>query len=314
MVMETSLRHDDEWEKAPINRHASTHHHWMSSSHLPQGGASNSLSTGISANRRTTSGPSAAIAVSSGTTDPKRTTKTSSKLVVFPPASPPLVPRDVLSAGISLQPRPLNSASLELSPGEALGHVEFSATVNAGSAEYAPLPPPANTSSYSGPRTEAEQLSKEFRIHLPRVTCYCAADAYDIPDIARFLKTKHGVVGRQYDEALYISYEHRVIGAPGSAAYAQLMARHTARVLPNLPVSSAFTATNLADSLGGVPGTDGSKLDQAAGQMSLNTVPLESLHNIPSSSALGRSPRVNHTNFPDAFHGTFANFPETHLT
>ncbi|KAI8620112.1 hypothetical protein BC830DRAFT_1100958 [Chytriomyces sp. MP71] len=216
----------------PSNQHTLTHHHNMSSSHLPPSGASNPLSAGMSANRRTNSGPSAAIAVSSGTTDPKRTTKTSSKLVVFPPASPPPVPRDSLSAGISLQPQP-PTASLELSPGEALGHVEFSASVNVASAEYAPLPPPANASSYSGPRTEAEQLSKEFRIHLPRVTCYCAADAYDIPAIARFLKTKHGVMGRQYDEALYISYEHRVVGPPGSAAYAQLMARHTARVLPS---------------------------------------------------------------------------------
>ncbi|KAI8840841.1 hypothetical protein BJ741DRAFT_37277 [Chytriomyces cf. hyalinus JEL632] len=196
------------------------------------------------------------VASKDSVTDPKRTTKTASKLVVFPPASPPLPP-------VSQPFHPAIPAShYPLSPSDGLGHnpqQQFhhptSAQPDFSHSEFhqhnPQQPPQLQPFSSTGPRTEAERLSKEFRIHLPRVTCYCAADSYDIKAICSFLKTKHGVVGREYDECLYVSYEHRVAG--GVNAYAQLMMKHTARVIMETAVqshNSTLSALNLAEGLG----------------------------------------------------------------
>ncbi|KAJ3061185.1 hypothetical protein HDU98_002891 [Podochytrium sp. JEL0797] len=178
----------------------------------------------IKASRRTNSTSSTANAPA--VIVPPRTTKTASKLVVFPPNSPP----------------PLAQPEAHE---EALYGTHFPEFPAQQLPTTSPMLNPADHKSKeilnAGPRTEAESLSKEFRVHLPRVTAYCASDAYDIKAAAAFLKTKHGVVGRVYDECLYVSYEHRLAG--GDAA---LIERHTARVLkPTVPHPHQEVALNL---------------------------------------------------------------------
>ena len=60
--------------------------------------------------------------------------------------------------------------------------------------------------------TEAELLPKDSRKDLPRVTCYCAADSYNIDRISSFLETSHKVSTIQYDECLYVAYEQSGTG------------------------------------------------------------------------------------------------------
>ncbi|KAJ3326904.1 hypothetical protein HDU76_012533 [Blyttiomyces sp. JEL0837] len=48
----------------------------------------------------------------------------------------------------------------------------------------------------------------DHRVDIPRVTCYCAADSYDLKTVMVYLKEKHRVRPQLYDECLYISYEH----------------------------------------------------------------------------------------------------------
>ncbi|OLL24541.1 Sad1-interacting factor 3 [Neolecta irregularis DAH-3] len=57
-------------------------------------------------------------------------------------------------------------------------------------------------------RSIAERLTKERREErsLPRVTAYCVSEAFRFQSTASFLRTKHDVVSRIYDEALYAAY------------------------------------------------------------------------------------------------------------
>ncbi|KAF9997438.1 hypothetical protein BGZ65_007000, partial [Modicella reniformis] len=56
--------------------------------------------------------------------------------------------------------------------------------------------------------THSELLTKEQRNakSLARVVAYCTADEYNIKELSTFLRTKHEVYTRRYDEALYAAY------------------------------------------------------------------------------------------------------------
>ncbi|KAJ3061273.1 hypothetical protein HDU99_005612, partial [Rhizoclosmatium hyalinum] len=232
--------------------------------------------------RRTHSSSSAANPVAAVPVVPQRTTKTASKLVVFPPASPPSQPF-APSQPISIAKPPSASNMDVQSPGlDPSSHPELSSSVP----EYPPAQPAekpvsSHKSNPSGPRTEAEWISKESRNLLPRVTAYCAADAYDIKAIAAFLKTKHGVVGRVYDECLYISYEHRVAGV---LAIESLLTY--SRLVPPAS-SSTLSASNLTETV----------------KQEAEIHPRHSQTSAPPTTPI-------HANMP----GLYANFPDTHLT
>ncbi|KAJ3031380.1 UNVERIFIED_CONTAM: hypothetical protein HDU68_004459 [Siphonaria sp. JEL0065] len=281
--------------------------------------------------RRTASSSSTTGSVAAPAVVPQRTTKTASKLVVFPPASPPLPPQPAPSTPITILNITKPPSASELSPNDlASSHPEYSSSmpeysnISMGPPQPLPFEKPINT---SGPRTEAESISKEFRVLLPRVTAYCAADAYDIKAISAFLKTKHGVVGRHYDECLYVSYEHRVAG--GANGYAALMQRHTARVLGKILVSefawfvstkftvppthqSTLSALNLVDTLTSANPII-SKLDPLTGRVALDTVVEDiatSIHPRHSQTSAPPATPIHPPNMP----GMYVNFPETHLT
>ncbi|KAJ3216159.1 hypothetical protein HDU67_009886, partial [Dinochytrium kinnereticum] len=90
---------------------------------------------------------------------------------------------------------------------------------------YLPPPPvsqqrPVTTTG----RTTAEMTSKDRRLDLPRVTCYCTADAYRLEEVTAYVASLAGggggVVASLYDECLYISHEgdSAVWGVLGSGA------------------------------------------------------------------------------------------------
>ncbi|ORY53608.1 hypothetical protein BCR33DRAFT_801209 [Rhizoclosmatium globosum] len=235
--------------------------------------------------RRTHSSSSAANPVAAVPVVPQRTTKTASKLVVFPPASPPLQPF-APSQPISIAKPPSASNMDVQSPGlDPSSHPELSSSVP----EYPPAQPAekpvsSHKSNPSGPRTEAEWISKESRNLLPRVTAYCAADAYDIKAIAAFLKTKHGVVGRVYDECLYISYEHRVAGGAAGSRHREFVDLFSISSASKLKHSQCIEPTETV-------------------KQEAEIHPRHSQTSAPPTTPI-------HANMP----GLYANFPDTHLT
>ncbi|KAJ3106165.1 hypothetical protein HDU97_006982 [Phlyctochytrium planicorne] len=82
-------------------------------------------------------------------------------------------------------------------------------------------------------RTTAELTSKDKRIDLPRVMCYCGADAYRLEEVNALVRGLTGNVGgvssSVYDECLYVSHDgdsavwgvlgpKLAVGLPGHAA------------------------------------------------------------------------------------------------
>ncbi|KAI8852656.1 hypothetical protein BC829DRAFT_440525 [Chytridium lagenaria] len=60
-------------------------------------------------------------------------------------------------------------------------------------------------------RTTAEMTSKERRVDLPRVTCYCTAETYRLEEVTTYVASMAGsgggVTASLFDECLYISHE-----------------------------------------------------------------------------------------------------------
>ncbi|KAJ8324628.1 Sad1-interacting factor 3 [Batrachochytrium dendrobatidis] len=69
-------------------------------------------------------------------------------------------------------------------------------------------------------RTHAERQSKEERTGIPRVTCYCVAESFNMDDTIALIRDVHGVIPKQYDECVYFYYEpgmkSRVFGQASS--------------------------------------------------------------------------------------------------
>ena len=60
-------------------------------------------------------------------------------------------------------------------------------------------------------RRDAERLGKAERAHLPRVTAYCTANAYNMDGLMRYLKARvvtRGAQPRQFDECIYTPYSY----------------------------------------------------------------------------------------------------------
>ncbi|KAJ3199910.1 hypothetical protein HDU82_009325, partial [Entophlyctis luteolus] len=213
-------------------------------------------------------------------------------LVVFPPASPPA------AFAPGLPPRALQQ---QVASSDA--DIAF---IDAVPPAVLPPPPPQAVHT-NGPRTEAEAMPKEFRAQLPRVTCYCAADGYDLSRTASFLRAKHGVVGRRIDECLYISYAHTAASA--AVPSAALVHRHCAKLLPQFAAAPAAPLASLQPSsrttlepVAEVPIVGNTVI---VGTGEAVTIPL------PATAPLHSSPAMpSFLLMP----GMYANFPDTHLT
>jgi hypothetical protein len=125
---------------------------------------------------------------------PQRTTKTAQKLVIFPSSGQPASQSDPDHSSILMSP-------VMWTPGDATTTM-LSQGVTQLTAKAAQLPIEDRA------RTEAERTPKDRRFGLPRVTCFCAAQAYDLKAITRYLVDRHRVQPELYDECLYVSYEH----------------------------------------------------------------------------------------------------------
>ncbi|KAJ3098491.1 hypothetical protein HK100_005091 [Physocladia obscura] len=216
---------------------------------------------------------------------PQRTTKTASKLVVFPPASPPITPVPPFASGSSLN---VNSGFDAIPASDEL----FGGTTS------------NINPTHHGPRTEAEALPKEFRSLLPRVTCYCAADSYDLTRIASFLRLKHGVIARRIDECLYVSYEHAAT-APSSA----LIFRHSAKRIDLQNAVSVLPNSNVD-----IANHNITSLDTFATSAPSTSSPLHPINIIPGHTAPIEIPVSETIPASLLMPGMFVNFPETHLT
>ncbi|KAF8438271.1 hypothetical protein BGX38DRAFT_1210425 [Terfezia claveryi] len=63
-------------------------------------------------------------------------------------------------------------------------------------------------------RRDAERLGKAERAHLPRVTAYCTANAYNMDGLMRYFKARtmtRGAQPRQFDECIYTPYSYRPV-------------------------------------------------------------------------------------------------------
>ncbi|RUS27944.1 hypothetical protein BC938DRAFT_482540 [Jimgerdemannia flammicorona] len=124
-------------------------------------------------------------------TQPLRSTKTSQKLVLFP--------EDAVDKSI---------------PPEE--DIDFDETASVAAGYVLPL-----DFTVSG-RTDAERKKREEReaSRLPRVTAYCTAEGYHLEPLRKFLREKHDVLPRLYDECLYVPYHFplAIIPTPFRAA------------------------------------------------------------------------------------------------
>jgi uncharacterized Rmd1/YagE family protein len=116
---------------------------------------------------------------SSTTKQPKnqRTTKTNQKLVLFP------------EGDLAKEDEDLRMSA---------DHLAYAADV------FVPENLP------EGKMTAAERLNKDQRFDVPRVSSYCIAESFMLESIAKFVREKHSVTSKTFDECLYIFYESHV--------------------------------------------------------------------------------------------------------
>lgn len=130
---------------------------------------------------------------------PQRTSKTNQKLVIFPTSSPSLESAlDSADSDVQIIPSPVMLVSIPQ-------------PTSASDKTTAPLVPTAKAAHLpieDRARTEAERTPKDRRFGIPRVTCFCAAQSYDLKAIKRYLVERHRVQPLLYDECMYVVYEH----------------------------------------------------------------------------------------------------------
>ncbi|KAJ1557068.1 hypothetical protein HK405_000933, partial [Cladochytrium tenue] len=180
------------------------------------------------------SAPPAATSTASGPAAPRLSTYSApfSSSDYTPAASSTLVPRPHQQSTPAPFAPPLPSAKAQHSPSATTATWDDPWLVPSGrdddsGADLAPADDGPYTTAVARPhptaddgwpgRTAAERLAKEDRRHLARVTCYCAADAYDLPAASLYLSDRHAVRPVPYDECLYVAYQHRsaVVGSFG---------------------------------------------------------------------------------------------------
>lgn len=148
---------------------------------------------------------------------PSRTTKTSHKLVLIPDqqrySSPPIhspMPQSPIQSPIPQSPMPQSPVAQPQSPGASVNLTPNDLQIQRSKAELMPK----------------ERRAQEFS----RMTAYFICDEFNLEEVSAFLKQKHEVKPRLYDEGLYVPYALPLIS--GSDGF-RVKSNNSAKLLPN---------------------------------------------------------------------------------
>lgn len=162
--------------------------------------------------KRTTSAIESAAATRPKGTQPVRSTKTSQKLVLFPPRSvEPNIPlhgkspfAGAAGADDEYREREHDQVADETERWRTEDHHQQQQRQHV-------IPQPSEWPFVD--RTAAEHMTQDERdmANLPRVAAYCTGEGYQLDRLKTFLRQHHHVTPRLYDECLYAAYHYPLL-------------------------------------------------------------------------------------------------------
>lgn len=162
--------------------------------------------------KRTTSAIESAAATRPKGTQPVRSTKTSQKLVLFPPRSvEPNIPlhgkspfAGAAGADDEYREREHDQVAYETERWRTEDHHHHQQRQHV-------IPQPSEWPFVD--RTAAEHMTQDERdmANLPRVAAYCTGEGYQLDRLKTFLRQHHHVTPRLYDECLYAAYHYPLL-------------------------------------------------------------------------------------------------------